>query len=165
MIRASAEEAPTRLAEIERFVNNEALFPRDLKEFGLKLDRKPLEAEGPVLPTPEMIGGDDQEIKVRDGGWRSGKFFKATQLKLWATILIEDREARNQVRGSDFTNFTQKFKHAGSRLGTENICFSKFNIFFFDHSNGGKNVKFRNHFFSEIFEYFRLFFRKKSKIF
>ena len=102
MIRASAEEAPTRLSEIERFVNNEALFPRDMEKFGLQLDRKPMEAEGRVLPTPEMIGGDDTEIKVRDGGWRSGKFFKASQLKLWITILIEDRETRNSCGGTCF---------------------------------------------------------------
>lgn len=119
MIRASAEEAPQRLDEIKRFVNNEALYPKDIEGFGIRLDKKPLEAEGRVLPTPELIGGDEREIKIKEGGWHASKFFKATKLKLWMTVLIEDDQTRNPCRRGDFQNFAQHFAKHGTELGVE----------------------------------------------
>ena len=65
MIRASAETAPTRMETIKGFVANEELYPKELEKFGLKLNKEPLEAEGRVLPAPEMVGGDEKQIKVR----------------------------------------------------------------------------------------------------
>jgi len=119
MIRASAEDAPTRLAEINRFVNMEELYPSDVTEFGLKLDKKPMEAEGRVLDAPELLGGDDKEIKVQNGEFRSGKFAKPIKLQLWGTILIEDRESRNPCRDSDFANFGRKFMQIGQEKDCE----------------------------------------------
>ena len=122
LIRAAAENAPTRLNEIQRFVNNETLYPKENEEFGLRLNRKPLDAEGRVLPTPQMIGGDGTEIKIRDGGWRSGKFFKASKLNYWITIVIED--TRNRMRDSEYNNFVQEFKRTGNQLGKQYYNFT-----------------------------------------
>ena len=46
MIRASAESAPERLKQICNMVENETLFPQHVQDFGVKLDKKPMEAEG-----------------------------------------------------------------------------------------------------------------------
>ena len=46
MIRASAEAAPERLKQICNMVENETLFPQHVEDFGVKLDKKPMEAEG-----------------------------------------------------------------------------------------------------------------------
>lgn len=118
MIRASAETAPTRMETIKGFVANEELYPKELEKFGLKLNKEPLEAEGRVLPAPEMVGGDEKQIKVHDGAWKSGTFYKGSCLKLWMTVMIEDFDGR--ISEHDFSDFVTAFgKHGNEKVGCD----------------------------------------------
>jgi len=118
MIRASAEPAPDRLKKITSLVADPNLYGADeLKKFGFEVDSKPMEAEGVVLDTPLMLDGNETEIKVNNGEWKTKKFFKPHPKKLmWMTVYI--RNDQNRVDKRDFEDtFCKAFVQTGQRLG------------------------------------------------
>ena len=117
MIRAAAEPAPVREAAIQAMVNSEEFFPDDNENFGLTLNKEQQKAEGRVLDPPELVGGDEKQIDVKDGQWKSGSFFAAKDLKQWVMILVEDPTSRQPITLRDFEGFGQKFGAIGERLG------------------------------------------------
>ena len=129
MIRAAAEPAPVRQTAIQAMVDSEEFFPADNEQFGLQLNKKPLEAEGRVLDAPELVGGDEKRIDVKNGQWKSGSFFSARDLKLWVMILVEDPTNRQPISLRDFEGFGQKFADVGSKLGIKKMLSHK--IYFF----------------------------------
>lgn len=119
MIRAAAEPAPDRQNAIQAMVDSEEFFPESNEKFGLRLDKKPLEAEGRVLDAPELVGGDEKHIDVKNGQWKSGSFFSARDLKQWVMILVEDPTNRQPVTLRDYEGFGQQFAKVGSKLGCD----------------------------------------------
>ena len=117
MIRASAEPAPDRLNKIKSLVADKELYGADeLKKFGFEVDAKPMEAEGVVLDTPLMLDGENAEIKVNNGEWKTKKFFKPHPKKLlWMTVYI--RNEQNRVDRRDFEDtFCKAFVATGQRV-------------------------------------------------
>ena len=117
MIRASAEPAPDRLEKITSLAADPNLYGADeLKKFGFEVDSKPMEAEGVVLDTPLMLDGNETEIKVNNGEWKTKKFFKPHPKKLmWMTVYI--RNDQNRVDKRDFEDtFCKAFVQTGQRV-------------------------------------------------
>jgi len=83
LIRASAKPAPERLQTIQSMVADKELYgdPNLDKEFGFKVDSTPMRAEATVLDTPVILDGDNREIKVRDGEWKTKKIFQHSRRK------------------------------------------------------------------------------------
>jgi len=107
MICASVEAVPEQLKQICNMAEKETFFPEHVEDFGVKLDKKPMEAEGRVLPTPEMVDGSGQ-IDVIDGEWRVDKYYEGVKASREKT---------------DEDNWEEKFKtHEDSRpRGPESV--------------------------------------------
>lgn len=126
LIRASAKPAPERLETIKNIVSDPDLYgnPSLEKEFGFKVNSSPMQAEATVLQTPTILDGDNREIKVADGEWKTKKFFNAPEKELkWISVYIGDdnsRPERNGCTRNDFEGkFLQQFARVGQGLGVK----------------------------------------------
>ncbi|CBY31983.1 unnamed protein product [Oikopleura dioica] len=122
LIRASAEAAPIRQAKIQEIVENEELFDSDmLSAFGIQVDKKAMDAQGLVLPMPNIIanGGDAVELKKSkedcNGTWDINTFNRAASAKIWGRIVLG-----NDVRDRrTWEDFCKMFVTVGKRLGVD----------------------------------------------
>ena len=117
MIRASAEPAPQRLEKIKTIVADKDMYGADeLKKFGFEVDSKPMEAEGVVLETPTLLDGQNAEIRVNNGEWKTRKFYKPYPKKLnWMMVYI--RNEANRVDKRDYAGaFKKSFISEGQKV-------------------------------------------------
>ncbi|XP_054717751.1 LOW QUALITY PROTEIN: protein argonaute-4-like [Uloborus diversus] len=107
MIRFTARKPQDRFHEIENIVRRSD-YGRDayLKEFGIKVDPRPLSLEGRVIESPSVRYLHEQIIKPRDGSWdmRDKQFFRPAEVESWALISFANerfcgRQALNKFAG------------------------------------------------------------------
>ena len=131
MIRASAEPAPDRLSKIEQIVSDAELYQSpELKEFGIEIDPKPMEAEGVVLQAPTLLQRDNVEIKVNNGQWRTKQLYKVQNRKgkrltdgmtlNYITIFIRDQSSRIDPKRDFEDKFLKGFIKTGQEVRLAN---------------------------------------------
>ena len=90
------------------------------KDFGLKLDPKPMQAKATVLQAPLILAGGDRALKVTNGEWKVRKFYDTPDRITWFTIFIDDGYSRPALNRRDFeSKFCERFVNAGQELGID----------------------------------------------
>lgn len=122
LIRASAEAAPVRQAKIQEIVETKELFDDQmLADFGIRINKEAMGAEGRVLDMPAITANAGQQVDVEkskgegNGTWNVNTFNKAAVVPMWGRICIG-----NQIRDRQtWDSFCRMFVEVGRKLGVE----------------------------------------------
>ena len=120
LIIASAEAAPVRQAKIQEIVENNQLFDDQmLADFGMRINKEAMSAEGRVLDMPAITANAGQQVDVEkskgegNGTWNT--FNKAAVAPIWGRICIGSQILDRQT----WDHFCQMFVEVGRKLGVE----------------------------------------------
>ena len=121
-IRTTAEPAPVRQAKIQQMIESDQVYDREqLEQYGLRISKEAMDAEGTVLVTPKVYANGGQEVDMKkndDGMWHIDTFERPAKPinQNWIRVVIGMNKERQQFERY-WDEFGQRLSKVGTSLG------------------------------------------------
>jgi len=118
-IRTTSEPAPVRQAKIQQMIESDDIYDRDqLEQYGLRISKDAMDAEGTVLVTPKVYANQGQEVERKkndDGTWHVDTFERPAKPinQNWIRVVIGMNDERPK-----FERYWNEFGKHLSQVGT-----------------------------------------------
>jgi eukaryotic translation initiation factor 2C len=121
-IRTTAEAAPVRQAKIQQMMESNDIYDREqLEQYGLRISKEAMDAEGTVLVTPKIYANQGQEVDMKkndDGMWHIDTFERPAKPinRNWIRVVIGMNAERPRF-DQYWDEFGERLCKVGTSLG------------------------------------------------